>query len=157
IDGPPSPAGDKSQPSAFAISPDGQQIAVVASSGDVSVLWVRSVAGSPWRPLVGTEGAINPFWRPDSQSIGFFARKSDTDRGQVKTVKLADGSVTSLCDLPDNPRPAYGTWNSRGIIVFSSDVFLRQVAESGGVSTPATHVTDPGKDVHRSPSFLPDG
>jgi serine/threonine protein kinase len=70
----------------FAVSPDGRPVAFVATSKAESSLWVRSFAAAdPW-PLPGTEGARNPFWSPDSQSIGFFAGN------QVKTVQASGRS-----------------------------------------------------------------
>ena len=70
----------------FAVSPDGRHVAFIANSKAGSSLWVRSLAAVDPRPLRGTEGARNPFWSPDSQSIGFFAGN------QLKTV-LASGEA----------------------------------------------------------------
>ena len=67
----------------FAVSPDGRHVAFVANSKAGSSLWVRSLAAVDPRPLRGTEGARNPFWSPDSQSIGFFAGN------QLKTVQAS--------------------------------------------------------------------
>ena len=58
------PADD---PSFAAISPDGS-MAVVASGGP---LRVRDLAGVSLRELSGTDGAVKPFWSPDSRTIGF--------------------------------------------------------------------------------------
>jgi serine/threonine protein kinase/Tol biopolymer transport system component len=137
--------------SEFAISPDGQQITVAASLGDTSFVWVRSVTGPPWRQLVGTEGAINPFWKPDSQSIGFFI---DEKPRKLKTVKVGGGLPSLVCEVP-GARPMYGAWGSRDVILFSSEDFLQQVVVAAGSSKPAT--TQVNREVHRSPSFLPDG
>ena len=70
----------------FAVSPDGQHVAFVATSKAGSSIWVRSLAAVNPRPLPGTEGARNPFWSPDSQSIGFFAGN------QLKEVLASGGS-----------------------------------------------------------------
>src|SRR5262249_1380869 len=66
----------------FAISPDGRHLAFAASKQGVSMLWVRSLSTSELRVLPGTEGARFPFWKPDSEALGFFANR------QLKTVRL---------------------------------------------------------------------
>ena len=66
------PATD--DPRSFALSPDGRQLVFVASA----TAGHRSSGCGRWirrhrRPLAGTEGAIAPFWSPDSRSVAFFA------------------------------------------------------------------------------------
>jgi DNA-binding winged helix-turn-helix (wHTH) protein len=75
----------------FQISPDGQHLAVVASSEGVAMLWVRSIAKPAWRQLPETQGAEEPFWSPDSQSVGFFAND------QLKTVRVSGGAPVMIC------------------------------------------------------------
>ena len=60
-------------PRSFALSPDGRRIAYVASGDGASHLWVRPLDSTLAQPLQGTDGAVNPFWSPDSRSLGFFA------------------------------------------------------------------------------------
>jgi hypothetical protein len=56
------------------VSPDGKQIAFVATSTDgPKQIYLRSLDAIDARPLPGTDGASYPFWSPDSRSIGFFA------------------------------------------------------------------------------------
>jgi len=50
------------------ISPDGRHITYV---GEGSKLWIRDMDREQPRALDGTEGATDPFWSPDSESIGF--------------------------------------------------------------------------------------
>src|SRR5690606_5343994 len=59
----------------FAISPDGDAIVYVASTGGHARLWLRPLTEDPTaaRPLAGTEYASLPFWAPDGRSIAFFA------------------------------------------------------------------------------------
>jgi serine/threonine protein kinase len=78
----------------FAVSPDGRHVALVAKSKAGSSLWVRSLTAVDPRPLRGTEGARNPFWSPDSQSIGFFAGN------QLKTVQASGGQRSCRCHGP---------------------------------------------------------
>ena len=147
----------------FNVSPDGRHVAFIANSKAGSSLCVRSLAAVDARPIRGTDGARNPFWSPDSQSIGFFAGN------QLKTVKASgEAAVVPLpwsVSLPENweilgMAPA-GTWNSQGIVVFgpSSDGNLYQIdVKRGGMATPVTApVTTRQTSLHRRPSFLPDG
>ena len=147
----------------FNVSPDGRHVAFIANSKAGSSLCVRSLAAVDVRPIRGTDGARNPFWSPDSQSIGFFAGN------QLKTVKASgEAAVVPLTwsvSMPENweslgMAPA-GTWNSQDIVVFgpSSDGNLYQIdVKRGGMATPVTTpVTTRETSLHRRPSFLPDG
>ena len=102
--------------------------------------------------IPGTEGARQPFWSPDGQSIGFFAG------GKLMKVALSGGAPIPLADAPD---PRGGAWNAAGIIVFQPlyrDSGLQRVSSSGGASEPITQMDEAGGDVtHKWPVFLPDG
>ena len=75
----------------FNVSPDGRHVAFIANSKTGSSLCVRSLASVDVRTIGGTDGARNPFWSPDSQSIGFFTGN------QLKTVKASgDAAVVPL-------------------------------------------------------------
>ena len=58
----------------MALSPNGEMLAFAATdaSGESS-LWIRLLSSSEARKLEQTEGALLPFWSPDSQFIGFWA------------------------------------------------------------------------------------
>src|SRR5262249_50839005 len=70
-------------PLSFAISPDGRRLVFSALNEGKSQLWVRPLDSLVVQPLAGTDGATDPFWSPDSASVGFFA-----DR-QVKRIDIA--------------------------------------------------------------------
>ena len=138
----------------FAVSPDGQHVAFVATSRVGSSIWVRSLAAVEPRELPGTEGARNPFWSPDSQSIGFFANN------QLKKVRASGGSPDVLCAAPGTTGrlAAGGTWNSDDVIVFGpfdGGHLFRISAKNPGTPTPVTTQETPG--THRWPWLLPDG
>ena len=59
---------------AVAISPDGTHLAYVVSQGDTQQLYVRAMDNLEAKPIPGTVGAVNPFFSPDGQWLGFFAR-----------------------------------------------------------------------------------
>ena len=71
-------------PVSLAISPDGQKIVFVATSDGVSKLWLRSLDSDTAAPLAGTDGAVAPFWSPDSRTVGFFT----TTDNQLKRIDI---------------------------------------------------------------------
>ena len=156
-----------------AVSPDGRHVAfTVGRPGGSGQLWVRSLNALDARVLPGTEQAFIPFWKPDSEEIGFFTRD-----GQLKAVSLAGGPVRVLCTVAD---PLGGTWNRDGVILFSTAATsvhmqasvpasgLHRIPAAGGVPTPVRMAVEPksasDKQVARRygaregwPEFLPDG
>ena len=122
-----------SDPISFALSPDGRQLAFVASGGGTSRLWLRAFADGTARPLPGTEGAAFPFWSPDSQSVGFFADS------RLKRLDIIAGAPQTVASAPAGRG---GTWNADGIILFAASISraLSRVAASGGPAAAArTH------------------
>jgi len=139
----------------LAVSPDGRSIVFAGRFPDgTAQLWTR-LLGAPDVPreLPGTAGAGQPFWSPDSASIGFFAG------GELKRVSPASGIVQGICALPPNSRRPAGTWGSEGTIVFSlgnGTSGLYTVSATGvGEATPLT--TPDERTDHWWPHFLPDG
>ena len=137
------------QPYSFALSPDGRQIAFVASDDKASSLWLRPLSTTTAQPLAGTEGATYPFWSPDGRSVGFFAG------GALKRLDLAGGVPQVLAPVTNAQR---GTWNADGVIVFapSSGTPLLRVAAAGGAAVAVTTL-GPQQIGHNSAQFLPDG
>src|SRR5207247_854424 len=132
-------------------SPDGRRVAVVARNADKQTLWIQSLDTLIPQQLPGTEGAIQPFWSPDSRHLGFFAG------GKLKSIDVTGGPPIALCDVPATV--GGGSWSQQGVIVFSTGGargVIQKVSDTGGV--PVT-VTNPGKEDnnHIRPSFLPDG
>jgi eukaryotic-like serine/threonine-protein kinase len=132
----------------FELSPDGQHVVIVAESRGVSSLWIRPISAPAWRQLAGTEGAWNPFWSPDSQSVAFFAD------GQLKTVRIAGGTPILVADAALGV-PS-GAWNRDNVMLFGGNSALYRVASRGGTMVAATTLAT-GERAHRWPSFLPDG
>lgn len=136
----------------FALSPDGRSLAFVAiDSAGKGFLWVRHLHAMDARVLNDTEGALLPFWSPDSRYIGFFSDE------KLKKIGASGEPPQTLCDA-SNGRG--GTWNADGTIVFSGSVAvpLSSVSSSGGPVTFITKLDTTRKEVsHRFPGFLPDG
>src|SRR5579864_1260549 len=58
----------------IALSPDGQMLAFAATDASgQSSLWIRPLSSSEAQPIAQSEGALLPFWSPDSQFVGFRA------------------------------------------------------------------------------------
>jgi Tol biopolymer transport system component len=141
------PATD--DPGAFALSPDGRQIAYVAASDGEQRLWLRSLANATAQPLVGTEGAAFPFWSPDSRSIGFFAA------GAMRRVDINGGLPQTLAPVTSNG--GGGTWNAKDVILFAANqaaTFSRVAAGSG--ATTALPLLGKDEAGNQRPLFLPD-
>jgi eukaryotic-like serine/threonine-protein kinase len=136
----------------FAISPDGRQLAFVASdvSGS-SRLWIRPLSSLVARPLSDTENSFLPFWSPDGRSLGFFAS------GKLKRVDVGSGGTQVLADATF---PLGGAWSREGFILFGADLShpLLRVPAGGGAVAPVTSQDQPTPgSVHGAPSVLPDG
>ena len=138
----------------IALSPDGEKLAFVASSDHRPKLWLRSLVTGSAEPLPGTDGAIFPFWSPDSHSIGFFAN------GTLYRIDVDGGSLRALASAPVG---VGGTWNRDGDILFTMvpDNPLSRVPAAGGRSdflphTPTDRTQEPQRG-QRFPQFLSDG
>jgi eukaryotic-like serine/threonine-protein kinase len=137
----------------YYISHDGRFLAFVASTAENKrLLWVRQLDSLSMRSLAGTDHALQPFWSPDSRTIGFFAE------GKLKRIDVSGGPSETVCNMTDVPRGA--DWNEEGIIVFASGRAgpLLRVSASGGEPAPVTNIdTSRLENSHRHPCFLPDG
>ena len=140
--------------SAPTLSPDGEELVfqVLTSAGDRPRLAVHAFDVDDTRDLQGTDGAIYPFWSPDSRFIGFFAD------GKLKRIDTRGGAPEVICDLPG--QVAYGgAWSDDGTIMFSVNAFpLLRVPARGGTPSPVTKLDATKKELgHTRPWFLPDG
>jgi Tol biopolymer transport system component len=135
---------------AVALSPDGTHLVYAARQGGIQQLYLRPLAGLEAKPIPGTEGAVQPFFSPDGQWLGFFAD------GKLKKISVSGGPSISLADGAD-PRGA--SWGSQGMIVFAPtrSSALMQVSDAGGTPQPLTHFEKNDENTHRWPEFLPGG
>ena len=132
----------------FALSPDGQQVAFVASAaGRPPTLWVRRLDSRVPREIAGSAEASYPFWSPDGRSLGFFAE------GKLKTIAPDGERPSILATIID---AAGATSNGEVILVGRAVGPVVRIAVGGGPISDAT-VMRPDAGGHRSPQFLPDG
>ena len=133
------------------ISPDGKTLLLVLvdTQGKTS-LWLRPLKSPSAEPLVGTDGASQPFWSPDGRSVGFFAD------GKLKTVESVGGPVFTVCDAPF---PAGGSWSKEGSIILAPNLNggIYKVPASGGSPTLLVGFDKSKFSGFAYPDFLPDG
>jgi Tol biopolymer transport system component len=137
----------------FALSPDGRNIALVATeAGGETALWLRSFESGATVRIAGTEDARFPFWSPDGRQIGFFTRD------KLKKTDLSGGPQT-LCEVGAATMRG-GSWSKDGVIIFApgSARGLQRIPAEGGAPVDVTRIADtPHAIGHRWPQFLPDG
>ena len=132
-----------------ALSPDGKWLAFTSASPGRTVIFLRSVDSAQLQELEGTDGAGNLFWSPDSRYLGFFAR------GGLSKVALSGAPPEQIATLSGNNWG--GTWNEQGVIVFSREGLLYQVAAAAGVPQPLDVDGTAAGTAGLYPSFLSDG
>ena len=111
---------------------------------------MRSLDSTSAQPLPGTEGALNPFWSPDSRSLGFFADY------KLKRIDLGGAQPQTLAEVPF--LTAQGTWGEEGVILFASGGVapLSRVPASGGQAAAATKLGK-GQTTSSRRAFFPAG
>ncbi|HEY5617869.1 MAG TPA: protein kinase [Vicinamibacterales bacterium] len=134
--------------SSVVISPDGRQIAYVATrGGGGQQLYVRQIDSQEARAVPGTIGAAAPFFSRDGQWLGFGTA------GTSFKVSVNGGTVLNL-----GPQP-FGNgsyWATDGTIMFGSTAGLQQMSDNGGTPREITQL-QAGDGVHRLPDLLPQG
>jgi eukaryotic-like serine/threonine-protein kinase len=128
---------------ALALSPNGTHVAYAANQR----LSLRSLDQLQATPIPGTDGAAEPFFSPDGQSIGFWAG------GQLKRVSVTGGAPVTLGAVGI---PFGASWEADGTILIGQGPkgILRMPAAGG---TPEVLIpVDAGQIVH-GPRMLPGG
>lgn len=137
----------------MALAPDGGFLVFSATPDGTmakAMLFRRPLDREDAAVIPGTEAACMPFFSPDGEWIGFWAK------GKLHKVAAKGGVAVPICDL--KARPFGICWGSDGRIIFGTGgAGLGQVSVEGG--TPETLTTvDASKDAtHRLPHLLPGG
>jgi serine/threonine protein kinase len=78
----------------FAISPDGETLAVVAQRAGKGSLYVRRLDSTEVREVEGSAGATSPFWSSDGRWLAFSAN------GKLWKTRLGSGAgPEAICDV----------------------------------------------------------
>ena len=133
-----------------AVSPDGQQLAMIAGPRNGrQMLWIRPLASNSPRAIAGTENAVHPFWSPDGKWVGFLAS------GKIKRVEVNGGQPQVVGDAN---RPG-GTFNASGLMLLTRNGQpLLRVSGAEGSTSPLFALDAARKETGQSdPILLPDG
>ena len=125
-----------------AVSPDGRWLVYCGVKDGTQSLWLRDFSTDTAAPLPKTEGAADPFWSPDSNSIAYF------NGPKLLRITTAGDGPTAICDITPGGVVS-GAWGADGTVLFSAlggHVGLFRVPASGG--TP---------EVMKLASLHPDG
>jgi eukaryotic-like serine/threonine-protein kinase len=121
----------------WTLSPAGDLLVYKATpERDSSALYLRRMDQEGATPIAGTEGAVNPFFSPDGEWVGFFVGP-----GSLRRVSLVDGTIETIVQDPETTEGVRGaTWGDDGTIVYGGAVGLYRVDAPGGEPTlVATH------------------
>jgi serine/threonine-protein kinase len=132
---------------ALSLSADGANLVYTVQRGDQTELRRRSMDQLEPIRLVGTEGAVGPFFGSSADGVGFFAKS------QLYRMSLSDSSPVRL---GESPSPRGASWVGDQI-VFSprTESGLSLTSPRGASPTVLTELK--GERSHRWPWILPDG
>src|SRR5579871_6806297 len=129
------------------LSNDGSRMVFpIRTKGEKQALGIRFLNQSSATELPGTEGAINPFFSPDGEWVGFFSG------GKLKKTSIHGGAAVTLCDAPAGRG---GSWGEDGFIIAALNVAtgLSRIPDQGGSPEAVTNPTAPG-ETQRWPQIL---
>ena len=132
------------------ISPDGSKLAMAVTTKAGPRLYVRALGSLAAQVVAGSEGASNPFWSPDSRSLGFLAG------GKLKRVGVEGGAPQTICDAAAAPW-LIATWGANDTILLAGydKPGVYRVDANGGTPVPVIEPDGP-TTAYGWPSFLPD-
>jgi eukaryotic-like serine/threonine-protein kinase len=134
------------------ISPDGQRIVFtgIDQSTGRARLYVRPIDSIDAMPMQGSEEGFDPFWSPDSRSIGFFAH------GKLERIDLQGGAPQIICEAQSG---GGGSWSKDDVILasLSNPGPLSRVSAGGGEPTAVTSFDASSEVDHDWPQFTEDG
>jgi len=137
----------------IALAPDGRSLVFSASpdgSMGKAMLFRRPLDRLEAAVIPGTEEPCMPFFSPDGQWIGFYAKE------KLNKVAVKGGVPSPICDLGGDTVGI--CWGSDGRIIFGREGSgLGYVPAAGGTPEPLTTLDVSKEATHRLPHLLPGG
>jgi serine/threonine-protein kinase len=156
LDGPESNYQGRPTRTALAWSPDGHSLVFGGTQAGVERLYLRSLDQLNAKPLSGTEGATAPFFSPDGEWVGFWAR------GSLQRVPITGGPPVTIAQVA----PIFGaTWADDNSVYFDErgsamnyEQRIWRVDAKGGAPRVVIHPDQSkGEFGYRLPQVLPGG
>ena len=153
------PEGERLEPHfrhGVVLSPDGTQVAFLSGnpSTSKSKLYLHHLDRWQSRPIPGAEDAVQPFFSPDGNWLGYVSLGGE--RSTLQKVNLSGGAPEKLCECD----AWYGaSWGRDDRIIFAGGAGgLFRVSAFGGQPEQITQLDEAAGEVsHRLPHLLPDG
>jgi Tol biopolymer transport system component len=135
------------------ISPDGRMFVYGKRTMTNGIqLWLRRLDAFDEKPLPETDGAIFPFWSPDSRSVAYFTS------GALRRIDVESDATQVVTEKSAWARG--GSWHPNGKILFAPNTNspILCVPAAGGDAVTVTVLDTKLADAsHRFPQWLPDG
>ncbi len=137
----------------IALSPDGGRLVYLGPGAEGGQLWLRERDRLDATPLSGTAGAINPFFSPDGQQIGY----STGANNELKVIPVTGGPGVTLGEGGLGSGGG-GVWGFDGWIYFDSPGGYLRVRASGGTPELIAPLDTARREVGLAwPDALPNG
>jgi Tol biopolymer transport system component len=137
-----------------AVSQDGRSVAFSVNRGGTQQIYVRELEKAEAVALPGTDGGFAPFFSPDGQWVGFFAKQ------KIRKVLRTGGAPVAVADFGElgATRNVSASWDEPDTIFYTPDITkgIWRVSSQGGVPTLVTTPME-RESFHLSPQLLPGG
>ena len=134
----------------MAISFDGSRVAFIGVTDGIRHVYVRGLDQFEAAPVRGSDNAMACVFSPDGRSVALV-----TSAGELKSISLADGLVTTLA--PDATFINGVAWSVDGSIIFVRGRTLWQLPPSGDTPKQLTQLESGQADIlHSWPTVAPD-
>ena len=140
-----------------AIAPNGRMIAFVQEEG----LWIMDLGtGRSYQIPDASHVEQQPFWSPDSSTVGYFANMGRT----IKKVPARGGQSATVCDISSLGYGGAAAWGSHGEIIldlwggdWTKGIELLSVSQDGGTPQPYEQFQRTEREGYQAPAYLPGG